>query len=204
MSFLDNQRGAEAPPPFVDYGRHERDARVLSQAATRPLSRAGLQIHVSRSAEEMGNTAALPPPSAEEGGPRKGVGRGERRCRTRLRPSCRSRPFRKPGSPLPTPADAGATLPRRGGRETRLGLALALIRQQYVNLLACPGKGWVEGSSLSGEVASLILSLSRTGGGTGTFRGHAQTTATVKRGLGRSSPGGRSPRITEPERSAPC
>ena len=27
-----------------------------------------------------------------------------------------SRPFRKPGSPLPTLADARATLPRRGGR----------------------------------------------------------------------------------------
>ena len=57
----------------------------------------------------------------------RGPARGERRCRTRFNPSCRPRLILNPGSPLaglrpgPTPADAGATLPRRGGREERVG-----------------------------------------------------------------------------------
>ena len=69
----------------------------------------------STAAEQSGSKAnALPSLLCGGGWPPKGAGRGERRCGTMLSAACGSRLILTPRSPLPTPADAGATLPRRG------------------------------------------------------------------------------------------
>ena len=91
-----------------------------------PLPCGRPDAHISTRVRKAIAIRASPSPLCGGGWPPKGVGRGERRCRTRLWPSRRPRLSRKPGSPLaglrpgPPPADAGATLPRRATGFTHL------------------------------------------------------------------------------------
>ncbi|MFF9599522.1 endonuclease domain-containing protein [Methylobacterium fujisawaense] len=66
-------------------------------------------------AARSGRSSSLPPLRgrvAPEGGRERGA-----TVQNAAAPVMKASPYPEPGSPLPTPADAGATLPRRGGRE---------------------------------------------------------------------------------------